>query len=99
MRNSNAVLDSLYVEEDKDEIRKKIAAIIALVIGETASSDGSIKVSYYKGEKTTVYKLEAPPEHRGRIIGVKGKNILSLRTLVCAMAANHGFRAVIDLVV
>ncbi|WP_413942841.1 KH domain-containing protein [Bdellovibrio sp. HCB-162] len=104
MNNSSEALTLEDTTVTQDEVRKRIAAIILIVMKEVTAVDHSLNgnflnVTYYKGEKTTIYKLDMLPEHRGRIIGSAGKNILSLRTLVQAMAASHGFRAVIDLVV
>lgn len=47
------------------------------------------------GEKTTIYEIETIREDFGRLIGTGGKHISSLRTIVAAMSATHGFRSVI----
>ena len=83
---------------DQTEVRKKIGDILGSIVREMTSAV-EVEVSFAMGEKTTIYKVSVPQECRGKLIGAQGKNITSLRNLVGAMAGNHGFRAIIDLVV
>lgn len=80
------------------EVRNRIAKIMESIVKEMTSCN-SVEVTYTCGEKTTVYNVLLPQEFRGKLIGAQGKNISSLRNLLGAMGGNHGFRAIIELVV
>ncbi len=83
---------------DQEEVRERIAKALQTVVGEMTAGSKAIEVSYTQGDKTTIYKISLPSEFRGKLIGAGGRNISSLRQIVTAMSANHGFRAIIDLV-
>ncbi|MGE5086155.1 MAG: KH domain-containing protein [Bacillota bacterium] len=82
-----------------NEIRERIAKIMESIVREMTSCTTDLEVTFTCGEKTTIYKVLLPQEFRGKLIGAQGKNIQSLRNLLGAMAGNHGFRAIIELVV
>jgi predicted RNA-binding protein YlqC (UPF0109 family) len=82
-----------------EEVRERIATTLRSVVGEMTAGSQIIEVSYIQGDKTTIYKISLPQEYRGKLIGAGGRNISSLRQILTAMSANHGFRAIIDLVV
>ncbi|XGC79792.1 KH domain-containing protein [Bdellovibrio bacteriovorus] len=84
---------------DQNEVRDRLAAILKGVIQEMTSCPHAIEVSYAMGDKTTIYKVDLPQEFRGKLIGAQGKNITALRNIIAAMGGNHGFRAIIELVV
>lgn len=79
-------------------IRSRLAKILENVVQEMTSCPSGVEVTFTAGEKTTVYKVNLPQEFRGKLIGSQGKNITALRNIVGAMAGNHGFRAIIELV-
>lgn len=81
------------------EIRQRIANIMESIVREMTSCTSDLEVTFTCGDKTTIYKVLLPQEFRGKLIGAQGKNIQSLRNLLGAMAGNHGFRAIIELVV
>ncbi|MBO9667449.1 MAG: KH domain-containing protein [Bdellovibrio sp.] len=89
----------MLVETNNNEVRERIAQVMAIVVKEMTSCQGDVEVTYSCGEKTTIYKVMLPQEFRGKLIGAQGKNISSLRNILGAMAGNHGFRAIIELVV
>lgn len=87
------------LEPAGNEIRERIAKIMESIVREMTSCTANLEVSFTCGDKTTIYKVLLPQEFRGKLIGAQGKNIQSLRNLLGAMAGNHGFRAIIELVV
>ncbi|ASD62822.1 KH domain-containing protein [Bdellovibrio bacteriovorus] len=87
------------VKTQESEVRDRIAYLLENVVKEMASGAEGIEVKYASGERTTVYQINVPQEHRGKLIGAQGKNITSLRNILAAMAGSHGFRAIIELVV
>lgn len=84
---------------DQSEVRNRLAIILKGVIQEMTSCPGDLQVSFTVGDKTTIYKVDLPQEFRGKLIGAQGKNITALRNIIAAMGGNHGFRAIIELVV
>ncbi|WP_413612405.1 KH domain-containing protein [Bdellovibrio sp. HCB-110] len=85
------------VVQDND-IRNRLAEVLQSVIQEMTSCY-EVEVTFSAGDKTTIYRVTVPQEFRGKLIGSQGKNITSLRNIIGAMAGNHGFRAIIELVV
>lgn len=83
---------------DLSEVRKRLADVMVTIVKEMTSSE-EISVTYSSGDKTTVYNIHLPPQFRGKLIGSQGRTILALRNILSSMAGNHGFRAIIELVV
>lgn len=81
------------------DIRKRLAEILQSVIEEMTSCYSEVEVDFTEGDKTTIYRVVVPMEVRGKLIGAQGKNITSLRNIIGAMSGNHGFRAIIELVI
>lgn len=77
----------------REDMRTLLEDIVIRMVG---SADG-IAVTFLVGEKTTVFKVDCPKEALGRLIGSKGKNISSLRTVVSAMMWQVGIRAIIEI--
>ncbi|MGZ3769956.1 MAG: KH domain-containing protein [Bdellovibrio sp.] len=86
------------IVEEKNEIRERLGKVLQSVIEEMTSCHDQVEVSFTTGERTTIYKVMLPQEYRGKLIGAQGKNITSLRNIIGAMAGNHGFRAIIELI-
>lgn len=55
-----------------------------------------VSVSVTQGERTTVYKIECTQRNLGKILGCKGRMITSLRNMILAVTARHGFRSIIE---
>lgn len=83
--------------EKSEEAREEIRCLIENIVGRMLGSDEGVKVTYFVGERTTVYKVECPDEHLGRLIGAKGKNIMGLRDVVSAVMWPHGIRAIVEI--
>ncbi|WP_148278859.1 KH domain-containing protein [Bdellovibrio bacteriovorus] len=82
-----------------DQVRERIAGLLQDVVKEMTNGADGVQVSFVSGDRTTVYHINIPQEHRGKLIGAQGKNITSLRNILAAMAGSNGFRAIIELVV
>lgn len=79
--------------DPRDKVRDLLQEII---IGVTGATEG-ISVSYFVGDRTTVYRAECPRASLGRLIGAKGRNICAIRTVLAALAACYGIRAVLEI--
>ncbi|OQX89919.1 MAG: RNA-binding protein [candidate division Zixibacteria bacterium 4484_93] len=58
----------------------------------------SVSVTEIEGEKTTVYELRVGEGDLGKVIGRGGQTARSMRTLLTAVSAKHGKRAVLEIV-
>jgi len=58
----------------------------------------SVSVTEIEGEKTTVYELTVGEGDLGKVIGRGGQTARSMRTLLTAVSAKHGKRAVLEIV-
>jgi len=56
-----------------------------------------VVVSEVEGEKTTVYELRVAPEDLGKVIGRKGQTAKAIRTLIAAVSAKKGKRALLEI--
>ncbi len=57
-----------------------------------------VRCARLRGDKTIIYELRGHNRDTGKMIGKDGKTISALRTLVGAMAARQGRRAVVEVV-
>nr|BFD60567.1 hypothetical protein CKG001_26740 [Bdellovibrio sp. CKG001]BFD63982.1 hypothetical protein BdHM001_26630 [Bdellovibrio sp. HM001] len=86
-------------ENQLDEVRTRMGRVLREVVQEMTAGASGVEVSFTTGDRTTIYRISVPQEHRGKLIGAQGKNITSLRNILGAMAGSYGFRAIIELVV
>ena len=57
----------------------------------------SVQVSEVEGEKTTVYELRVHVDDLGKVIGRKGQTAKAVRTLISAISAKKGKRALLEI--
>ena len=57
----------------------------------------NVELSEFEGEKTTVYELRVAPEDLGKVIGRKGQTAKAIRTLIAAVSAKKGKRALLEI--
>lgn len=57
----------------------------------------SVSVNEVEGSRTTVYELRVGPGDLGKVIGKNGQTAKSLRTILGAVAARQGKRAVLEI--
>lgn len=79
-----------------DQVRENIRQVLEQSLRVLTDDFDLVSVKLVVGENTTQYIIECEQIHVGRILGLQGKNIAALRTLLQAMVGKHGFRAVID---
>jgi predicted RNA-binding protein YlqC (UPF0109 family) len=68
------------------------------VVGRIIDHPEELKVEVVEGEHAVVIETKVAPIDAGRVIGREGRTINALRTLVMAIAARAGKRAVLDVV-
>jgi len=57
----------------------------------------SVVVTEVEGEKTTVYELRVNAEDLGKVIGRKGQTAKAIRTIISAVSAKKGKRALLEI--
>lgn len=57
-----------------------------------------VKVTEIKGDKSVVYELRCHAKDVGKVIGRSGKTVGAMRTLLGAIAAREGRRAMLEVV-
>jgi predicted RNA-binding protein YlqC (UPF0109 family) len=56
-----------------------------------------VKLTEIQGERTTVYELHVGDGDLGKVIGKHGQTAKSIRTLIAAISAKKGKRAVLEI--
>lgn len=56
-----------------------------------------VRLTEVQGAKTTVYELRVGPGDLGKVIGKKGQTAKSIRTIIAAISAKKGKRAVLEI--
>ncbi|MCK5124744.1 MAG: KH domain-containing protein [candidate division Zixibacteria bacterium] len=56
-----------------------------------------VKLTEIQGERTTVYELHVGEGDLGKVIGKHGQTAKSIRTLIAAISAKKGKRAVLEI--
>jgi len=82
---------------EKDGQREGMRLLIETVLKGMVDYPESIIVTYFMGEKTTVFKVDCDQKCLGQIIGAKGKNISGVRAIVAATMARQGIRAIVEI--
>jgi len=57
-----------------------------------------VKVTEIKGEKSVIYELRCHQKDVGKVIGRSGKTVGAMRTLLGAISAREGRRAMLEVV-
>ncbi|NIP92445.1 MAG: KH domain-containing protein [Akkermansiaceae bacterium] len=58
----------------------------------------ALRITEVDGEKTVIFELRCHPSDLGKIIGKSGKTVGAVRTLLSAIAARQGRRAMLEIV-
>lgn len=91
VHKKNTLSDALT--EKRDMLRD----LLEKVVKQMVPYPEDIAVRYSCGEKTTIYKIDCSQRVLGHIIGSRGKNIQSVRTIVQGISAGKGFRSIVEI--
>ncbi len=72
--------------------------LVKLMVTSLVDHPRKVKVTEVKSEKSIVYELRCHAKDVGKVIGRSGKTVGAMRTLLGAIAAREGRRAMLEVV-
>ncbi|KYG64683.1 hypothetical protein AZI86_10755 [Bdellovibrio bacteriovorus] len=85
------------VVPDVEFFKKKIQAILINILQCMLKYPEKMSVEIEQGERTTLFIVDVDKVDFGRLVGSRGKNIESLRTIVQSISGSQGFRAILQI--
>jgi len=70
---------------------------IEFIVKALVDSPDEVSVNEVEGSRTTVYELRVGQGDLGKVIGKQGQTAKSIRTLLAAISARKGKRAVLEI--
>jgi len=74
-----------------------VKEFIETIVKHLVDQPDMVRLTEVQGTKTTVYELRVGPGDLGKVIGKKGQTAKSIRTLIAAISAKQGKRAVLEI--
>lgn len=71
---------------------------VEYIAKELVDNTAEVSVNEIQGTRTTVYELKVADGELGKVIGKHGQTAKAIRTLLSAIAAKNGKRAVLEIV-
>ena len=71
--------------------------LISVIVKAIVDNPDEIKITETDSDHTAVIKLQVAKSDIGKVIGKKGRNIQSIRTILNAVAAKNHKRAVLEI--
>ena len=72
--------------------------LIEFVVKALVDDPASINIKEVSGDKITIYELRAAKSDIGKSIGKKGRTAGAIRTIMNAVSARQGKRAVLEII-
>lgn len=72
--------------------------LIEYVVKALVDDPSTIEVTEVAGDKVTIFELRADKADIGKIIGKKGRTAGAIRTILNAVSARQGKRAVLEII-
>lgn len=70
---------------------------IGFIVKSLVDNPDEVTIKEVEGSRTTVYELRVGPGDLGKVIGKQGQTAKSIRTLLAAVSARQGKRAVLEI--
>lgn len=83
-------------EEERTAIREQTRDTLEKLAKDLVDFPQDVSVTFFNGDRTTVYKIECSQRVLGQILGSKGKTINGLRAVISAITARQGLRTIIE---
>ena len=72
--------------------------LIEFIVKALVDDPSTIEVTEVVGDKVTIFELRADKADIGKIIGKKGRTAGAIRTILNAVSARQGKRAVLEII-
>ncbi len=72
--------------------------LIEYVVKALVDDPSAIEIKEVAGEKVTIYELRADKGDIGKVIGKRGRTASAIRTIINAISARQGKRAVLEII-
>ncbi len=72
--------------------------LIEFIVRALVDDPSAIDIKEVAGDKVTIYELRAAKSDIGKVIGKKGRTAGAIRTLINAVSARQGKRAVLEII-
>ncbi len=72
--------------------------LIEFIVKALVDDPSSIEITEVAGDKITIYELRAAKSDIGKVIGKRGRTASAIRTLINAVSARQGKRAVLEII-
>lgn len=72
--------------------------LIEYIVKALVDDPSTIEVTEVAGDKVTIFELRADKSDIGKIIGKKGRTAGAIRTILNAVSARQGKRAVLEII-
>lgn len=70
---------------------------IGFIVKSLVDNADEVNIKEVEGSRTTVFELRVGPGDLGKVIGKQGQTAKSIRTLLAAVSARQGKRAVLEI--
>ena len=70
---------------------------IGFIVKSLVDNPDDVDIQEVEGSRTTVFELRVGPGDLGKVIGKQGQTAKSIRTLLAAVSARQGKRAVLEI--
>lgn len=71
--------------------------LIEFIVKALVDDPSAIEVEIVETEKTTTYKLRSAKSDIGKVIGKRGRTASAIRTIMTAVSARQGKKAVLEI--
>ena len=72
--------------------------LIEFIVKALVDDPAAVEIKEVAGEKITIYELRTSKEDIGKVIGKRGRTAGAIRTIINAISAKQGKRAVLEIV-
>ncbi len=72
--------------------------LIEFIVKALVDDPSSIEITEVVGDKITIYELRAAKSDIGKVIGKRGRTAGAIRTILNAVSARQGKRAVLEII-
>ncbi len=75
-----------------------IKEVVDYLVKQIVDSPNEVEITEKSGEHVIIFEIHAKKQDFGKILGKQGRNIQAIRTLVNAVSAQAGKRAIIEVI-